>query len=952
MGDMLAFGDGSLRLLGDMRVEKEGSEARAAWLRTAGWLLACFLLAHAGGAPAYSQPGTAAQRVPPGGPRVRVAGTTNTQAVLTYTAPDSGACTVRVSQQSSLTPLVHDVDPNLFPGSDQDTRPESIAAQNSRVFVVGKRVTERAVDGRNYSRALEAYAIHYYQVTCGSVVWTGNFTTANIPFGMTYQDLPQLDPTNPGATITPTLLNDRTQTIVDPHTGALIRRISLPADSPYDPGNPATKGPYMFSSGAPRICGTSLMGSPAVGYLCAFAQGDGGPEALYYIVPSTGESRYLGWSFSVGVINPSDSKFYADNADNLTQWTYTGSYATSVASGTWAALTPTVLMYGIQAAVHTFDSSFVAADFGCGIEVSMGDFVYMNCRRGVQDSYGWVVVFRISTAAVIAATRVDANVKCRWCAIHQIVAMYDQPAVQIITHYFVGGGGVGLGPYTATYTGSGTLDAATTTIQVSGEPSCSSCGSDADVALARAGDVFTIDSESMRIETKTSSTSWIVTRGVGGTTAASHAPSATLTGSCDMTPIFWKLLSDPHGKDTTSTYFIPDAPWAAVSGHDDAGTGLLLSEAGDGWVIRIGDLIAEIGQPVTRTIPSAATFGGQPANCYGNSCREHPSAGAPGAPWLTDFPLWDFGGGDEYTPTLLHISGQVYKLIGSYGPISPKHFAIAGAVDATWTGGPHSILDVSPATLGTTGADSYKSCTANAAGECYAGSSKGDVYVNLPGSPNLYCNSGIDPCLANFSMLANGVVQIGTAGGMTRVISGGLTGLRNTNDYPTAKALGDGSYLLFAHGDVTHYPPSQMLMAKLPPFTRQDTVVRTTFVRSPISIAAPQGQRIASAAIEFGYTEQGDASQHYCTSRREACVAVSATVNDAAPFYYAQTETYTRMPCARSCTITLPVLPAHVAFYQVKFYDAQGVLVAPGDGGVSVEGAAVKPGGGAANAIQ
>jgi hypothetical protein len=41
-----------------------------------------------------------------------------------------------------------------------------------------------------------------------------------------------------------------------------------------------------------------------------------------------------------------------------------------------------------------------------------------------------------------------------------------------------------------------------------------------------------------------------------------------------------------------------------------------------------------------------------------------------------------------------------------------------------------------------------------------------------------------------------------------------------------------------------------------------------------------------------------------------------------------------------------------MAFYQVKFYDAQGVLVAPGDGGVSVEGAAVKPGGSAANAIQ
>jgi len=39
-----------------------------------------------------------------------------------------------------------------------------------------------------------------------------------------------------------------------------------------------------------------------------------------------------------------------------------------------------------------------------------------------------------------------------------------------------------------------------------------------------------------------------------------------------------------------------------------------------------------------------------------------------------------------------------------------------------------------------------------------------------------------------------------------------------------------------------------------------------------------------------------------------------------------------------------------VAYYQIKFYDAQGVLVGLGDRGVSVEAAAVKPGGGAAGA--
>ena len=124
----------------------------------------------------------------------------------------------------------------------------------------------------------------------------------------------------------------------------------------------------------------------------------------------------------------------------------------------------------------------------------------------------------------------------------------------------------------------------------------------------------------------------------------------------------------------------------------------------------------------------------------------------------------------------------------------------------------------------------------------------------------------------------------------------------------------------------------------------------STFVRAPISISAPQSQGIASAAVEFGYAEQGGPSQYFCTSRREACVAVSGTVNDAVPFYYAQTETYTRTPCAKSCTITLPGLPAHVAYYQVKFYDAQGVQVGLGDRGVAVEASAVKAGHGSADA--
>jgi hypothetical protein len=110
---------------------------------------------------------------------VRVAGTTATQAILAYIAPDNSACTVAVSTSSSYTPLVHDVDPALFSGANSDSRPGSIDSGRSRVFVVGKRTVERDLAGHNSSRALQAATLHYFRITCPSDASTapGTFTT-------------------------------------------------------------------------------------------------------------------------------------------------------------------------------------------------------------------------------------------------------------------------------------------------------------------------------------------------------------------------------------------------------------------------------------------------------------------------------------------------------------------------------------------------------------------------------------------------------------------------------------------------------------------------------------------------------------------------------------------------------------------------------------------------------
>jgi len=260
--------------------------------------------------------------------RVSVGGVTNTQAVLTYSAPEGVACRVQVSRQPDFSSPVIDVDPSLFPGSDMDTRPEALVNRTNRIFVVGKRATQKAADGRNYSRALETFAKHYYQVSCGSASVSGTFTTANIPLGMTFNEVPQVDESNPGQWLLPTMLQDRTQAIVDPQTGALLRRVSLDAEA----GNRSYGyyGAFLTYGGFNRVCSPELTGpDPSKrGYLCVFPDFGLQYQLLYFIVPSTGETQYLGMISHPGVmVNGSDLSFYYSDKGNIYRSTYAGSFA-------------------------------------------------------------------------------------------------------------------------------------------------------------------------------------------------------------------------------------------------------------------------------------------------------------------------------------------------------------------------------------------------------------------------------------------------------------------------------------------------------------------------------------------------------------------------------------------------------------------------------------------------
>jgi hypothetical protein len=160
----------------------------------------------------------------------------NTQAVLSYTAPDNFPCMLEVSPSATFTPLVHDVDPAFFAGSNSDSRPGNVTIGPDRQFVVGKRDIELANAGANsgryFSRALESNTPHYYRLTCSGGQATGSFNTVPLPFGNTFGEPFQGDPANPGAAPYPYLdPSTRNSFYIDPQTG--LRHVAVTAASDF-----------------------------------------------------------------------------------------------------------------------------------------------------------------------------------------------------------------------------------------------------------------------------------------------------------------------------------------------------------------------------------------------------------------------------------------------------------------------------------------------------------------------------------------------------------------------------------------------------------------------------------------------------------------------------------------------------------------------------------------------
>jgi len=162
---------------------------------------------------------------------------TSRQIVIKYTAPDTTPCTVEGSESPTYAPLVPDVDPTLFPGSDSDSRIGALGAgTTARTFVLGTVearpntvIPVMASDGKIYSRAQRLNTTHYIRVNCsGGHTGTGSFATKNIQLGLTRARTEPIAAAGLLGWPTQNYDANSTQTYVDPTSGLKMFRF-LPA---------------------------------------------------------------------------------------------------------------------------------------------------------------------------------------------------------------------------------------------------------------------------------------------------------------------------------------------------------------------------------------------------------------------------------------------------------------------------------------------------------------------------------------------------------------------------------------------------------------------------------------------------------------------------------------------------------------------------------------------------
>jgi len=932
---------------------------------------------------------------------VRVVATTATQAVISYAPPTGVTCRVEVSESETLRPLVHDVDPALFPGSDVDTRQGTATLGAARMVVIGRHGMSYsgsanpflAADSTVRSRALQAATKHYFRITCGSDVALGSFTTANVPLGKTFGE--PLPVGAPGQYNFPTLINDRKQQVIDPYTGVLLRRVTIDGDQ-------STNQRIDWFSGASMVaCSPVQVGG---GYLCQVNQeSDGYQNLLYWINATTGEARYLGETILPGVSGP-DGWYQESIRDNpvwdgadgrvfyqvhdgsrsalpgsssehytiILKVRYTGDLS-EVPQRTWAALsgqnlTPPSAGRGLEDQMAAFDYRYKPLLYRQVQRVGrQSHYLLFAVRRGNQDSYGFLAAYDLDSGSVAGMMDVGHSATTRWCGIHGLhTGMPDVtwfgwgPQVLAQDHG-------GTGPWEMTL--AAPLASSSSTITVLGAPKCTASGtscrgatSNADTFMqdAAVGDLFKVGSEYVRLTGRTSDTTWSVERGVFGSTPGNFSNGSRLRATCGMTANkygqfangYWDFATDPHALDTTNTTVVANT--TMVGGHafmNGSWWGMA-----DYWLVP-GSLPDVLRTPIAFKLSAEPPFAGAVAPAGGNSFMKHPTYHNGAAPddharaWFLDYQPFFGGNLHSASPGVTVVSGTLYKYRPNpYFPLEPRVFDLFGASfrrPLKNVSGPSTVLTGSAA-------DNYKFCVAERPGECVPGSAARDVYVNVPDLTLLGCAGGdssptvVDACIGNVPMYGHTLSQYGLRPG--NVLQEGtyptygakwsrtlvtLTGeYRMITPYAAGKSLADGSWVMLPTRWNGSNPNGHVMMAKVPPYPSTAAAVDlSTFVDAQVQVNDPAASfpGTSNVVVQFGYWENGTPDQFHCTQRSEACVKGAAQSGQAFGF---ASEAVTGVSCGTGCSVTLPLIPDRLAYYQVVYRNSANAVIGKGPLGV------------------
>ena len=661
---------------------------------------------------------------------------------------------------------------------------------------------------------------------------------------------------------------------------------------------------------------------------------------------------------------------------------------------TWSSLTPLSQGKGLLDLLRNFDATFDKTLFAnCTAKGLTGDrtkVVGACYRDSTQDVIGWLWIFDPSTATVVAAWPTWKAPASRWCRIHSYAQVVGSPS-WVITEFSSNGMGAG-----GSHSGEGMWYSSITSgavaqtpsiapggavpgfpglycptgyagcdvVTVSGEPcdfspsateplNCPSNGSATWLQDSAIGDLLQFSTgtnglqEVVQLLGKSGNT-WAIVRGFWAKynyLTESHAANSNLQEQCGVGLVdstLWNFVLDPHAQDATQSTVIPDSPgfthgfYSATVGAGDPGWQQCPPNLGNCSAIKKGvDVASYVNRPPTTTPLGEPKFAGQSGIDNSSLVEAYiaPGPTAPPADRPSDFvmaarPL-------EYDTTLntvTPVSGQLYKVTTNSYPLRAKTLPTLALC------GMHPLADVSgPGAVISAGASqSFTYCVANAAGECQAGSSSGNIYVNCP---NYYGNNqgcvgdeddrGI--CIGPNSMQVHKITQLSTTiratnGSDSRALTSSFHPFRIGPSYWNARVLADGSWAI-VRGSFFNQTRSEMFLAKLTPLPGPDSIARNTFLPVTVKLTPPSGLAVANAIVEFGYVENGQATDFYCTTRHETCVATAATVSESTPFSFAG-ENPAGASCAAGCTVQIPAIPQRVLYYRVKYRDASNQVLA------------------------